>query len=106
MRPVAEFENTSSVAAPARALQTPVTMRVRLLLFALYRELAGTGELELELPAHATAADAVAALRARSQACARIPDRPVVAVNQSYASLATPLAAGDELALLPPVAGG
>ncbi len=81
-------------------------MRVRLLLFALYRDLAGTAQLEIELPAGATAADAVAVLRAHNGACARIPVRPVIAVNQDYAPLDTRLSAGDELALLPPVAGG
>lgn len=81
-------------------------MKVRLLLFALYRDLAGTGELELELPDGATAADAVHLLRATRAGCARIPAAPAVAVNQEYAALNTALAGGDELALLPPVAGG
>jgi molybdopterin converting factor small subunit len=72
----------------------------------MYRELAGTGELELDLPGPATAADAVAALRGRDASCARIPAAPVVAVNQTYAPLDAPLSAGDEIALLPPVAGG
>jgi molybdopterin converting factor subunit 1 len=81
-------------------------MKIRLLLFALYRDLAGTGELELELPAGATAADAVRALRASGNDCTRIPATPAVAVNQEYAPLETVLSAGDELALLPPVAGG
>jgi molybdopterin converting factor subunit 1 len=81
-------------------------MRVRFLLFASYRELAGTDELELELPAGASAADAVVALRAQGIAFARIPAQPVVAVNREYASLTTLLQADDEVALLPPVAGG
>jgi molybdopterin converting factor subunit 1 len=81
-------------------------MRVRFLLFALYRDLAGTEELQLEIPAGASAADAVRALRARGGGFARIPATPVVAVNREYASLDTLLAADDELALLPPVAGG
>jgi molybdopterin synthase catalytic subunit len=80
-------------------------MQVRVLLFAQYRDAAGTAELSLELPAGATAADAVASLRAQ-RPTPLIPDRPVVAVNMSYASLADVLAEGDELALLPPVAGG
>ena len=81
-------------------------MKVRLLLFALYRDLAGTGELDLELPDGATAADAVHALRATRAECARIPAAPGIAVNQDDAPLDTRLAAGDEVALLPPVAGG
>lgn len=80
-------------------------MRIRTLLFAIYRDLAGTGELELELPNGATAADLVRQLRAR-EGLSRIPAEPAIAVNQTYASLSTPLFDGDEVALLPPVAGG
>ncbi len=82
------------------------SLRVRLLFFAVYRDLAGTSELELELPSGATAATAVARLRERGGSLARLPAAPVVAVNREYAALATALSDGDELALLPPVAGG
>ena len=78
-------------------------MKVTLLLFATYRDLAGAGELVLELPYGAKAHDAVAQLRARAP---RIPERPVIAINQEYSSLDEMLCDGDELALLPPVAGG
>jgi molybdopterin synthase catalytic subunit len=81
-------------------------MRIRFLLFALYRDLAGAQEFELQVPAGATAADAVLALRARGGGWAQLPERPVVAINRTYAALTETLAEGDELALLPPVAGG
>ena len=81
-------------------------MKIRMLLFAVYREIAGTGEVEVELPDGATAADAVGALRRAGNGCARIPHSPAVAVNQEYAALDTVLRPGDEVALLPPVAGG
>ena len=81
-------------------------MRVRLLLFAQYRDAAGEAELNLDLPAGASALDAVAHLRQRAAVARAIPERPVVAVNQVYASLEHVLEHGDELALLPPVAGG
>ena len=80
-------------------------MRVRILLFAQYRDDVGASELLFDLPAGATASDAVAQLRAHRGA-ALIPERPVVAVNMNYASLHDVLSDGDELALLPPVAGG
>ncbi len=80
-------------------------MRIRTLLFATYRDMAGTGELEIELPGGATAGDLVTRLRARP-GLDRLPDEPALAVNQEYASLTTPLSNGDEVALLPPVAGG
>jgi molybdopterin converting factor subunit 1 len=82
------------------------SVRVHLLFFALYRELAGTAEMELELPPGADAALVVRRLRARSDGLARLPAEPVVAVNREYAPLTTELHDGDELALLPPVAGG
>ena len=81
-------------------------MNVRFLLFASYRDLVGVSNGTLELPSGATAGSAVAALRSKGGAWSTLPDRPVVAVNEEYAKLDRPLADGDELALLPPVAGG
>jgi molybdopterin synthase catalytic subunit len=81
-------------------------MTIRLLLFALYRDWAGTDEVTLELPGGATAAAAVAAARAALPGLAPLPARPAIAVNSVYTSLDARLADGDELALLPPVAGG
>lgn len=83
-----------------------ITMRVRLLFFAQYRDAAGTEALDLELPPGADVAALVAAVRARGGGLEGLPAEPVVAVNRSYATLERPLADGDEIALLPPVAGG
>lgn len=80
-------------------------MRIRTLFFATYRELAGTDELAVELPPGATAADLVRRLRGTGD-LHRLPSEPVLAVNQVYAPLSAPLSDGDEVALLPPVAGG
>ena len=81
-------------------------MQVRFLLFALYRDLAGAEELSLDVPAGTTAEEAVHRLRGQGPGFARIPERPVVAINRTYAPLHTPLQEDEELALLPPVAGG
>ena len=80
-------------------------MKVRLLLFASYAEAFGRDELLLDLPAGATAGDALAAIRARPGA-EKLPPKPMIAVNQRYAKAEAPLAEGDEVALIPPVAGG
>lgn len=80
-------------------------MRVRVRFFASYAEVFGRDEMALELRAGSTVADCVAALRADPLA-ARLPPSPLVAVNQRYARPETPLADGDEVALIPPVAGG
>lgn len=79
-------------------------MRIRTLFFATYRELAGAETLDVDLPPGATAADLVA--RLRQSGMARLPAEPALAVNQEYAALTTSLSDGDEVALLPPVAGG
>jgi molybdopterin synthase catalytic subunit len=81
-------------------------MRIRFLFFALYREFTGADELELEVPAGSTARDAVARLRAAGNGFSRLPERPVIALNREYAKLDRILSDGDELALVPPVAGG
>ena len=83
-------------------------IEVTVRLFAMLREGAGTGSLELGLEAGATVADAIERLSAQRRSLgellARLPVSP--AVNREYARLDTVLAAGDELALIPPVSGG
>ena len=80
-------------------------MRIKVLFFAFYRDLAGVDELLVELPAGARASDLVAQVR-RQARLAALPAAPALAVNCSYAPLSTALHEGDEVALLPPVAGG
>lgn len=78
-------------------------MHVRVRLFAMLRERAGSSELELELPEGARVRDALAA-----DAVAALADGLplVMAVNREYADAEQPLSPGDELALIPPVSGG
>lgn len=75
-------------------------------LFGPAREAAGTESIALALPAGATAGAALAALAAAHPALAELLPRARVAVNQSYVDAATPLAPGDEIAIVPPVGGG
>lgn len=81
-------------------------MRVRVRLFAIQRELAGTREHALELADGATIADAWDGLVAAFPALA--PGRSSVrfARNGAYAEAGTALAEGDEVAMIPPVSGG
>lgn len=81
-------------------------MEVRTLFFAAYRDAVGTPELAVEVPEGATVADLVRGLRARGEPFDSIPESPAVAVNRSYAHAGHALAAGDEVAFIPPVAGG
>jgi len=80
-------------------------MRIRLVLFAQFREMAGTDELELDVVEGATAGDLVDRLRS-DRAWHLLPKTPAVAVNRAYAPLTLRLADGDEVAFIPPVAGG
>lgn len=81
-------------------------MRVDVLLFAIYRELVGEERVPIEVPAGACVADLMVALRSRGGSWSRLPGHVAVAVNRRYASGEQPLADGDEVALIPPVAGG
>jgi MoaE-MoaD fusion protein len=81
-------------------------VRVRVRLFAIQRELAGTREVPLDLPEGATVDDAWTALVRIHPGLA--PGRASVrfARNGAYAEASTPLADGDEVAMIPPVSGG
>lgn len=81
-------------------------MTVRSLFFATYRDMAGSDELLVELPPTSTVEDLVRELRAARAGLAALPPEPVVAVNMEYAPLSTSLREGDEVAFIPPVAGG
>jgi molybdopterin converting factor small subunit len=82
------------------------SIRVECRLFARYAELTGVERATLELARSATVADAVRAFRATVPGGAGLPERPLVAVNQEHALPGSRLADGDELAFLPPLAGG
>jgi molybdopterin converting factor small subunit len=90
---------------PPASTSTVPAISVRVLLFARYAELFGRDALELSLPAASTLADAVAAVRALPGG-ERLPERPLAAVNRRQAGAEAPLGDGDEVALLPPLAGG
>ena len=80
-------------------------MSVTVLLFASYADALGAGSLAIDLPANATVADVLAELRTRPGA-ERLPPAPLIAINQRYASVSSTVRAGDEVAVIPPVAGG
>lgn len=81
-------------------------MQVKVLLFAQLADAMGQDGLSLDLPEAATVADALAELSRQHPPIADLDDRLAVAVNESYASPATPLNDGATIALIPPVSGG
>lgn len=80
-------------------------MTVTLLFFASYADALGVSSLDMELPRESTVAELLTAIRTR-QGAELLPPRPLVAVNEAYAGLDTVVRDGDEIALIPPVAGG
>jgi molybdopterin synthase catalytic subunit len=82
-------------------------MVVEVRLFAMLRERAGRDSISVEVPEGATVGDAITAVGSEGALGELIAAMPVVmAVNREYADEHHVLAAGDELALIPPVSGG
>ena len=81
-------------------------MRIRVRLFAIQRELAGTREVALDLPDGADVAAAWDGLVGLHPALAPGRDSVRFARNGDYADADTPLHDGDEVAMIPPVSGG
>ena len=83
-----------------------MSVSIRTLFFAAYRDRLGVSELLIKLPSGSTVADLVVELRGRGTPFDSLPEEPAIAVNQIYSFLDQPLVVGDEVAFIPPVAGG
>ena len=81
-------------------------MRIRLLYFASFRDAAGRDEETRELADGATVASVWEELRREVPFFAKLSAMPPAAVNCEYADSGRRLAERDEVAFLPPVAGG
>jgi len=80
-------------------------MTVTVRFFASYAESLGVPSTELDLDDGSTVDDVMKAVSAMPGS-SRLPPNPLVAVNHSYARNSHVLVDGDEVALIPPVAGG
>jgi len=74
-------------------------------LFASYAELLGAPAVELPLTPGTTVRDLIYRIRSLPGASS-LPNAPRVAVNRSFAASDQLIQANDEIALIPPVAGG
>lgn len=83
-----------------------MTVRVRVRLFAMQREIAGTREIELELGDGSTIEGAWAALVGRFPRLASGRSAVRFALNGAYTTADSALSDGDEVAMIPPVSGG
>jgi molybdopterin converting factor subunit 1 len=73
--------------------------------FASYADNLGLRDTEMTLAEGARVTDLLSSV-ARLPGASALPANPLVAVNQVYAAPETRLSSGDEVALIPPVAGG
>jgi molybdopterin converting factor small subunit len=79
---------------------------VRIRFFARYAELAGRSEGTLSVPLPATVSDVIERIRDEWPGTSALPAQPLAALNLRHVRLDAPVADGDELAFLPPLAGG
>ena len=87
----------------ASAGSSPPTIRVRL--FARFAELLGTDSVVLPTPGPTTAGEVLARIRAMPGG-SDLGQSTLVAVNLKQAALDSRVLPGDEVAVLPPLAGG
>ena len=81
-------------------------MKIRVKLFAILRERAGTGDIVLDLPEGATVRAAADLLSSQLPSIREHARHVAYAVNREYTATDAALKDGDELAVIPPVSGG
>jgi molybdopterin converting factor small subunit len=81
-------------------------LTVSVLLFARYAELVGRSRVEISLAGGATVGDLIDEFRRQVPESLTLPRRPLCAVNLTHVLSGHPLRNGDEVAILPPLAGG
>jgi len=86
--------------------QATATVRVTVLFFGRLRELIGVSEEVDELPEDTTLSDLFERYTKRFPKLTEFRGSTVVSRNHEFAAWDTHIAAGDEIAFLPPVSGG
>lgn len=81
-------------------------MKIRVRLFANLREHVGKSECTLEVPAGTRVVDLLARLSSDPRFGEQCAPSLLFAINQRYVARETIVTEGDEVALMPPVAGG
>jgi molybdopterin converting factor small subunit len=79
-------------------------MTVRVLLFASYADALGADAIDVDIAEQSRVRDVLAAVLRRSPGA--LPAAPMMVVNSEYATLDQIVHASDEVAIIPPVAGG
>lgn len=81
-------------------------MRIKVKLYAAFRDIVGTKEEDLDLPAGTTVGALLEKYIARFPQMARYKDHIILSVNKEYGAPGKVLKEGDEVSFLPPVSGG
>src|SRR5450755_4245743 len=81
-------------------------MQVRILFFGVLKEFTGRDTDSLSLPEESTLADVLSHYQKSMPQLRSFASSIAMSINQEYAGPESPLKAGDEVALLPPVSGG
>jgi len=79
---------------------------VKILFFASLKDLVGKSEIEINLEGKASVRDVFQKLQIRYPLLKKYENILLVAVNQEYSNLDTPISPNDEIAFFPPVSGG
>ena len=81
-------------------------MKLRVLFFSVLRDITGTDEITLEVPAGATMGDLLAQIESRWPKLRDWQNSLLLALDQTYVKRDEPLHDGAEVAIMPPVQGG
>ncbi len=81
-------------------------MKLRVLFFSVLRDITGTDEIVLELPAGSTMADLLLQVESRWPKLRDWQNSLLLALDQTYVKRDTVLHDGAEVAIMPPVQGG
>ena len=79
---------------------------VKILFFASLKDLVGKSEIEINLEGKASVRDVFQKLQISYPSLEKYENILLVAVNQEYSNLDTPISPNDEIAFFPPVSGG
>jgi molybdopterin converting factor subunit 1 len=79
---------------------------VKILFFASLKDLVGKSEIEINLEGKASVRDVFQKLQISYPSLEKYENILLIAVNQEYSNLDTPISPNDEIAFFPPVSGG